>query len=179
MADRKDAQESSMEEILTSIRKIIADEQDEPTRAAGAPVRAASPTGPSDPSAAAEAEEDELELTDLVAEPPAKSAPPPPAATAFARPSQPPEHPEMSVADDSSLVSPATAQASAAALARLTRAVAPEERPLPTSGRSVEELVIELLRPQLKEWLDQNLAPLVERVVEQEIKKLARRAELL
>jgi hypothetical protein len=57
--------------------------------------------------------------------------------------------------------------------------VAPEERPVPTSGRSVEELVIELLRPQLKEWLDQNLAPLVERVVEQEIKKLARRAELL
>ncbi len=86
----------------------------------------------------------------------------------------------MAPAPDESLVSPATAQASTAALARLTRAVAPEERPVaPTSGRTIEELVIELLRPQLKEWLDQNLAPLVERVVEQEIKKLARRAELL
>jgi cell pole-organizing protein PopZ len=84
----------------------------------------------------------------------------------------------MSLPEDS-LVSPAAAQASTSALARLTRAVAPEEKPPVVAGRSVEELVIELLRPQLKEWLDQNLAPLVERVVEQEIKKLARRAELL
>jgi cell pole-organizing protein PopZ len=179
MADRKDAQEPSMEEILTSIRKIIADEQDEPARPAGEPARAATPTASNRPTAAVETEEDELVLTDLVSEPPAKPAPPPPSAAAAAHPSQPPERPSMSVADDTSLVSPATAQASAAALARLTRAVAPEERSVPTSGRSVEELVIELLRPQLKEWLDQNLAPLVERVVEQEIKKLARRAELL
>ena len=35
------------------------------------------------------------------------------------------------------------------------------------------------MRPVLKEWLDANLAPIVERVVEQEVKKLARRAELL
>lgn len=179
MADRKDAQEPSMEEILTSIRKIIADEQNEPARPAVEPTRAASPAESSRPTAAVESEEDELELTELVAEPPAKPAPPPPAAAAFARPSQPPERPSMSVADDTSLVSPATAQASTSALARLTRAVAPEEKPPVTGGRSIEELVIELLRPQLKAWLDQNLAPLVERVVEQEIKKLARRAELL
>jgi cell pole-organizing protein PopZ len=57
--------------------------------------------------------------------------------------------------------------------------VAGDERPASGGGRSVEELVVELLRPQLKEWLDQNLAPLVERVVEQEVKKLARRAELM
>lgn len=80
---------------------------------------------------------------------------------------------------DDSLVSPSTAQASMGALARLARAAASEDRPPATGGRSVEDLVIELLRPQLKEWLDQNLAPLVERVVEQEVKKLARRAELL
>jgi cell pole-organizing protein PopZ len=31
----------------------------------------------------------------------------------------------------------------------------------------------------LKDWLDQNLEGVVERVVEQEVKKLARRAELM
>jgi cell pole-organizing protein PopZ len=31
----------------------------------------------------------------------------------------------------------------------------------------------------LKSWLDENLPQIVERVVEQEVKKLARRAELL
>jgi len=35
------------------------------------------------------------------------------------------------------------------------------------------------LRPMLKEWLDDNLEGVVERVVEQEVKKLARRAELM
>jgi len=175
MSDRKDAQEPSMEEILTSIRKIIADEQDEPARPAAQPARAASPAEPPRPAAPVAPEEDELELTELVSEP----TPPPAAAATVTRPSQPPERPRMPLPDDASLVSPATAQASTSALARLTRAVAPEERPAAVGGRSIEDLVIELLRPQLKEWLDQNLAPLVERVVEQEIKKLARRAELL
>jgi cell pole-organizing protein PopZ len=31
----------------------------------------------------------------------------------------------------------------------------------------------------LREWLDRNLPAIVERMVEQEVKKLARRAELL
>lgn len=167
-----------MEEILTSIRRIIADEQDEPPRAPAEPARAAAPSEPRRAPTPVEPEEDELELTEMVAEPPARPAPPPPQAAPLARQSQPTERPSMSLPEDS-LVSPATAQASTSALARLTRAVAPEEKPAAVAGRSVEELVIELLRPQLKEWLDQNLAPLVERVVEQEIKKLARRAELL
>jgi len=179
MSDRKDAQEPSMEEILTSIRRIIADEQNEPPRAPAEPARAGAPSEPRRAPTSVEPEEDELELTELVAEPPARPAPPPPQAAApLARQSQPTERPSMSLPEDS-LVSPAAAQASTSALARLTRAVAPEEKPPVVAGRSVEELVIELLRPQLKEWLDQNLAPLVERVVEQEIKKLARRAELL
>ncbi len=178
MSDRKDAQEPSMEEILTSIRRIIADEQDEPPRGPAEPARAAAPSEPRRAATPVEPEEDELELTELVAEPPTRPAPPPQAAAPLARQSQPTERPSMSLPEDS-LLSPATAQASTSALARLTRAVAPEEKPPAVAGRSVEELVIELLRPQLKEWLDQNLAPLVERVVEQEIKKLARRAELL
>ena len=37
---------------------------------------------------------------------------------------------------------------------------------------------MDLLTPMLRDWLDQNLPEIVERVVEQEVKKLARRAEL-
>lgn len=175
MSDRKDSQEPSMEEILSSIRRIIADEQDEPAKPAAG---AAAPASPTLAAAAAEPEEDELELTELVAEPPAAPAPPPPAAVTRS-PVQQPERSRMPAEDDGSLISATAAQASTSALARLTRAVASDDRPAPGGGRSVEDLVIELLRPQLKEWLDQNLAPLVERVVEQEVKKLARRAELL
>ena len=44
-------------------------------------------------------------------------------------------------------------------------------------ARTLEELVKELLRPMLKEWLDANLPPLVQRLVEREIAKLADRAD--
>ena len=43
---------------------------------------------------------------------------------------------------------------------------------------TVEQLLVDLLTPMLRDWLDQNLPAIVERVVEQEVKKLARRAEL-
>lgn len=172
MSERKDPQEPSMEEILGSIRRIIAEE--EPPRTAA--------RGPA-PAPAAEEDEEELELTDMVTRPAASSAPLAVAAAPAAAPSQvqPAERPSMAAPEDSTLLSRATAEATTAALARLAKAAAgAEERPaLPGGGRTVEELVIELLRPQLKEWLDRNLPAIVERVVEQEVKKLARRAELL
>jgi uncharacterized protein len=40
------------------------------------------------------------------------------------------------------------------------------------SGSTVEELVIEMLRPMMKDWLDTNLPQIVERIVEREVKKL-------
>jgi len=42
-------------------------------------------------------------------------------------------------------------------------------------GKTVEAIVSELLRPMLKDWLDQNLPPLVEEMVQEEIERLARR----
>jgi cell pole-organizing protein PopZ len=44
-------------------------------------------------------------------------------------------------------------------------------------GRTLEDLAREMIAPELKVWLDQNLAPLVERVVREEIKKMVRRVE--
>jgi cell pole-organizing protein PopZ len=41
--------------------------------------------------------------------------------------------------------------------------------------RSVEEVTRELLRTMLKNWLDENLPPLVERLVREEIERVARR----
>jgi cell pole-organizing protein PopZ len=68
--------------------------------------------------------------------------------------------------------------ASTNAFARLARAAAPDEKQQPAGGITVEQLVVDLLTPMLRDWLDQNLPGIVERVVEQEVKKLARRAEL-
>ena len=48
---------------------------------------------------------------------------------------------------------------------------------LGSSARTLEELVKDLLRPMLKEWLDENLPPLVQRLVEREIAKLAGHAD--
>ena len=39
---------------------------------------------------------------------------------------------------------------------------------------TLEDLVREELRPLLKAWLDQNLTPLVERLVKREIERIAR-----
>ena len=44
-----------------------------------------------------------------------------------------------------------------------------------SGGRNLEDIVKEMLRPMLKDWLDKNLPPLVERYVEREIVRLTRR----
>jgi cell pole-organizing protein PopZ len=79
-----------------------------------------------------------------------------------------------------SLISAEAAKASAQALARLARAgAADERRQLPGGGLPVEQFLQDLMTPLLRDWLDRHLPEIVERVVEQEVKKLARRAELL
>lgn len=40
------------------------------------------------------------------------------------------------------------------------------------SGNTVEDLIIESLRPMLKEWLDTNLPVIVQRIVEKEVKRI-------
>jgi len=44
-------------------------------------------------------------------------------------------------------------------------------------ARTLEEIVEDLLRPLLKGWLDQNLPPLVEKLVREEIERVARRGQ--
>ena len=90
------------------------------------------------------------------------------------------EHTKMSPEPDTGLISADTAKASTSAFSKLTRAVqGQDDLQLGQNGKTVEAFVAELLEPSLKDWLDGNLERVVQTVVEQEVKKLARRAELL
>ena len=180
MADSKTAQEPSMEEILSSIRRIIAEDDG----AAGPPASAA---GASPAPADDEDDDDVLELTELADSPEPVDGPP--ALPTAGPPPVPPSAPSLATQESKpmsalaadALISPVTASASTQALARLTKAAAGDEKkgPVASAGLTVEQLLVDLLTPMLRDWLDTNLPGIVERVVEQEVKKLARRAELM
>jgi cell pole-organizing protein PopZ len=84
------------------------------------------------------------------------------------------------------LVSEPSALASASALSALAStleierlASAPQGTgtPFGNGARTLEDMVIELMRPLLKQWLDQNLPATVDRLVQKEIERIARRAK--
>lgn len=79
---------------------------------------------------------------------------------------------------EAALVSSTAAVATSMAFSQFARGVSQSQGvALGGIGRTLEELVKELLRPMLKDWLDKNLPPLVQRLVEREISKLAGRAD--
>lgn len=171
-----------MEEILASIRRIIAEDGD-----TAAPAEKAAPEKP------AKREEEVLELTEVVEEdgsvvslstggakkpapepPPKRAAEPPP-------PPEPEPEPEPAPApelDEDRLVSETTAAASMAALSQLSSLSAQRpqisDMPLGDASRTLLDVVREMLRPMLKDWLDTNLPPLVERLVQEEIRRVSR-----
>lgn len=67
-----------------------------------------------------------------------------------------------------SLVSEATGRQVAAAFGELSDAFAASRR------KSFDEMAEEMLRPMLQDWLDDNLPTLVERLVREEIERVAR-----
>jgi cell pole-organizing protein PopZ len=79
---------------------------------------------------------------------------------------------------DEGLMSAAAAGATAAAFAALARSSQSGNGGLSLgSGRTLEDLVQEMIRPMIKEWLDKNLPPMAERLVRKELERLSRRAE--
>ena len=178
MSDAKGQQEPSMEEILASIRRIIAEDNDtgkpEEEEAASPPPPPPPPPPPMrmpepEPEPEQMAHEDDvLELTEVVEEEEEYQPPEDPF---------PPRRFEM---PDEGLVSKATAAASTAAFAAMHNR-ARERRGgdvyLGDGAITLEEIVKELLRPQLQEWLDLHLPGLVERLVREEIERLARAAK--
>jgi uncharacterized protein len=212
-----------MEEILSSIRRIIADEESDDSSTGeeddlGAAVQArVEALETNDASLEQPAEEDQddedvLELTKVVrdsgevvefqgeragAEPPVEEPEP-----AFARddrdresgfahhrfveasqddPYGKDEPVQREPAQASELMSATAASVATGAFAKLSQALqrTPQEESIAdASGRTVEQFVEDIVRPMLKDWLDEHLTPIVERLVEKEIQKISRRAEL-
>ncbi len=173
MSDQS-SQEPTMEEILASIRRIIS-EDDAPAE----PAAEAAPPPPPEPEP--EPEDDILELTDPIApepepepletvgdidvyspepEPEPVYTPPPAAAPT-------PVFDRDEVADQ--LVGNHASTLAASAFGSLSSALL-----MPKDARTLEDVVRELLRPLLKEWLDQNLPRIVETKVEEEVQRIAR-----
>lgn len=80
-----------------------------------------------------------------------------------------------------SLVSDRAAGAATGAFSKLSQAVQrtpPEVAVADDSGRTVEQFAEDMMRPMLRDWLEENLPALVERIVQKEIQKIVRRAEI-
>jgi cell pole-organizing protein PopZ len=204
-----------MEEILASIRKIIADDQILPlTRPATGIGTSRAPQGAVE-QVAMDAQElhDEQYDEGEASEPPAQAKAEAPrtspslhtmsdfeAAFAELRPSfsAPPSIEKVEEIQVQAPPEPAPVQptpAPAAARAEPARPAAPDETALvsPSTGASVssafnalattmflqntgmvEEAIRDMMRPMLKQWLDDNLPTMVERLVRAEIERVAR-----
>ena len=93
--------------------------------------------------------------------------PPPPRAADPARPA-PAATPAPPPVSEDPIISSATAAAVDSAFNALAHTV------LVQNAKTLEDLVKEMLRPMLQHWLDNNLPTLVERLVRQEIERVAR-----
>jgi cell pole-organizing protein PopZ len=75
------------------------------------------------------------------------------------------------------IVAPETEAAAAAPLGDLMRKLSEDRHAIvQRGGPAIEDIVRELLRPLLKDWLDAHLPGLVERLVRAEIERVIRRA---
>lgn len=89
---------------------------------------------------------------------------------------------ESSVLDDSQLISEEVASDASNKFDELRSMVTGTEhayQPIASphfrSGTTVEDLVMESLKPMLKEWLDLNLSEIVEKIVEREVRRISGR----
>jgi len=196
------AHEPSMEEILASIRRIIADDQaakpsePEPEPAevddildlaevaepVPPPVALVRPVEPPAPQPAP-LDLDEISFEDLAVEdefvpepPPVAKAPEPVAPEPVAPPEPPKPAPRMEP--------PPVAKAPEPSFDRLisptTDATVGQafnllaHTVLTNNARTLEDIVQDMLRPMLKSWLDDNLPVVVERLVRAEIERVSR-----
>jgi len=168
MSDPSDQGEPTMEEILASIRKIISEDDPE--------------AGAEDASTAEEAAPDDvLELTERV-EDEAETAQEDEidAILASVTGDNVMEDKETADAKPGGIVSPRTETTVTSALSDFAGALMEkgkgQEGPV-GDNQTLDSLVRAALEPYLKGWLDEHLETLVERVLREEIKRMARRAE--
>jgi cell pole-organizing protein PopZ len=172
MSEQQDSkQDESMEEILKSIKRIIADDEavENVSEKKSAEVR---PSG---------LESTILELTELVQTESvgADVLSAIDAKLEVATPATPANHKDI-LDNIDSLISSEAATATSNALHNFKHMQHNMELPqIPQaplgfrSGTTIEDLVIEALKPELRDWLNANLPSMVERMVAAEIKKIA------
>ena len=175
--------EPSMEEILSSIKRIIAEEESGPTRGRrmgrvvqapveeeededevlelSEPVEAVAPQPEPQPEPSAAVQPERRPEPVAVAPEPVRAEPKPV--------SQPVTPPPAPAAVPEAIVSSQTVAASRGALDQLARLMV---KPEPGSDGTLEGLVREMLKPVLREWLDANLPGMVEAMVQSEIKRI-------
>ncbi len=155
--------EPTMEEILASIKKIIAEDGKGPASLASAR-KARTKKQALDSGGDGE---DVLELTDPLAgedraeeatEDRAEKAPPVPL------------HDADDADEGEALASDKTVDVGREAFAAL---VAASERHEAAGGQPLESMVREMLKPLLKQWIDENLPSMVEELVAREIARIA------
>ena len=183
--------EPTMEEILSSIRRIISDDEttDDTDMAAAIAAEAEIEEPEMDMAAAMEAEDEILELTDILAEEdgfdedvellspddvddlefsePIAEEPvldPEPVAPVVAETITP----EVSVSE--SLISNKVGEAVNQNFNLLANTMLAQNG----AGQTVESMVMALMRPMLKGWLDENLPVMVEKIIREEIERVAR-----
>lgn len=175
MADVRN--EPSMEDILASIKRIIAEDgvATQPAPRARRSQAAATGQAKAEPLGAAQAvergidepeiEEEVLELTDTIDAPGGAGPGPVQEAEAPA--------PPAAAVPPARLVSESAMSASRNALEALSALIV---KPEAGTDNTLDGLVREMLRPMLKEWLDARLPELVEKLVEKEIGRLTGRS---
>lgn len=165
-----------MEEILSSIKRIIAEEGDTtPGRNRRQP-RPMPSVAERDAYLDDDSDDEILELSDPMPmvdrTPRTPKSPVLSSVDAAPEPRQPAPKPEPVAADaptERPIVSRETAAATRAPLEALTRMMV---KPDASSDGTLEGLVREMLRPMLREWMDANLPGLVEDMVAREIAKI-------
>jgi len=167
----RQASEPSVEEILESIKKVIArDNRAEAARerirrenAAESAPRIAARAAPQSEGKPASFPADVLDLSEVAAQ-----------ILQEERGHGSSEGPDMDEEDGAPLLPETTTAAMRDSLAALAMMSAPGAAPqIVRSGEtSLEGLVRELLRPQLADWLDRNLPPMVEKLVAAEIARI-------
>jgi len=184
MAEENKQAESSMEESLASIRRVLSEDEEVEAEA----------EAPAEPEP-----EEEMDMAAAMEEMEPEPEPEPaPAPAPVATPSPAPE-PEPTLNENileltqqmiaqappdigagESILSTAPSQDSTDALQELAKALL-SKRDIAIGNRdmTLEGLIREIFRPLLREWLDQNLPYLIERLVKKEIDHMVNRAERL
>jgi len=176
--------EPSMEEILASIRRIIADDSSgsggQPAAKPGAELDQAEIDNLMAARESTPREADVLELTQPVEPPPAAAFKAVRGADVMFREevrqeAEPASDPipvpvPAKRTREQTLLSPVSTASVSAAFDALANTVPAE------NARTLEDIAKEMMRPMLKQWLEENLPGLVERLVRAEIERVSRGA---